>query len=100
VRKGNRQGISSSVPLHARPDYADFALPAIRFMAQKPLKMRVDGKMHSGCIVRHLILLLAAYDSVNVVKFVATLPKTVYFSLMSQCTPFGEIEKYKEPTRR
>lgn len=84
----------------ARSDYADFALPAVRFMAQKPLKMREDGKMLSGCIVRHLILPLAAYDSVNVVKFVATLPKSVYFSLMSQYTPFGEIEKYKELNRR
>ncbi len=84
----------------ARPDYADFALPAVKFMAQKPLKMRDDGKMLSGCIVRHLILPLAVYDSVNVVKFVSTLPKSVYFSLMSQYTPFGEIEKFKELNRR
>lgn len=84
----------------ARKDYADFALPAIKFMAQKPLKMREDGKMLSGCIVRHLILPLAAYDSVEVVKFVSTLPKSVYFSLMSQYTPFGEIEKYKELQRK
>jgi len=84
----------------ARPDYADYALPAVKFMAQKPLNMRDDGKMLSGCIVRHLILPLAVYDSVNVVKFVSTLPKTVYFSLMSQYTPFGEIEKFKELNRR
>ena len=84
----------------ARADYADYALPAVKFMAQKPLKMREDGKMLSGCIVRHLILPLAAYDSVNVVKFVSTLPKTVYFSLMSQYTPFGDIEKFKELNRR
>ena len=84
----------------ARADYADYALPAVKFMAQKQLKMREDGKMLSGCIVRHLILPLAAYDSVNIVKFVASLPKTVYFSLMSQYTPFGEIEKFKELNRR
>ena len=84
----------------ARADYADYALPAVRFMAQKPLKMREDGKMLSGCIVRHLILPLASYDSVNVVKFVSTLPKAVYFSLMSQYTPFGDIEKFKELNRR
>lgn len=84
----------------ARKDYADFALPAIKFMAQKPLKMREDGKMLSGCIIRHLILPLAAYDSIEVVKFVSSLPKSVYFSLMSQYTPFGEIEKYKELQRR
>ena len=92
-----------SVRYTARRGYADFALyalPAVRFMAQKPLKMRADGKMLSGCIVRHLILPLAAYDSIEAVKFVSTLPKSVYFSLMSQYTPFGEIEKYKELQRK
>lgn len=83
-----------------REDYARFALPAIEFMAQKPLKMRADGKMLSGCIVRHLVLPLALYDSINIVKFVSTLPDSVYFSLMGQYTPFGEIENYKELQRR
>ncbi|MDE7300672.1 MAG: hypothetical protein K2N47_00735 [Clostridia bacterium] len=69
-------------------------------MAQKPLKLDGEGKMLSGCIVRHLILPLAAYDSVKVVEFVASLNKDVYFSLMSQYTPFGEIEKFKELNRR
>lgn len=84
----------------AKGDYAEYALSAIKLMAQKPLKMREDGKMLSGCIVRHLILPLAAYDSAEVVKFVSTLPKSVYFSLMSQYTPFGEIEKFKELGRK
>lgn len=84
----------------ARADYAEYALPAVKFMAEKPLKMRGDGKMLSGCIVRHLVLPLAAYDSVNVVKFVSTLPRSVYFSLMAQYTPFGDIEKYKELQRK
>ena len=57
-----------------REDYAEYALPAIKFMAKKPLNMRGDGKMLSGCIVRHLILPLAAYDSVEIVKFISTLP--------------------------
>ena len=84
----------------ARKDYADYALPAVKFMAEKPLKMRDDGKMLTGCIVRHLMLPLAAYDSIGVVKFVSTLPKSVYFSLMSQYTPFGDIENYKELQRK
>ncbi|MDE6441601.1 MAG: radical SAM protein [Clostridia bacterium] len=84
----------------AHADYAEYALPAIRFMAEKPLKLREDGKMLSGCIVRHLILPLASYDSVNIVKFVSTLPDSVYFSLMGQYTPFGEIQNYKELQRR
>ena len=82
-----------------KENYAEYALPAINFMAQKPLKMRDDGKMLSGCIVRHLILPLAAYDSVEIVKFISTLPRTVYFSLMSQYTPFGDIENFKELQR-
>lgn len=81
-------------------DYAEYALPAVEFMARKPNVMRADGKMLSGCIVRHLILPLAAYDSVNVVRFMATLPEDTYFSLMSQYTPFGEIEKFPELQRR
>lgn len=87
-----------------REDYARYALPAIRHMAQKPLKFSEDGKMLSGCIVRHLILPLAAYDSAEIVKFVSTLPKTVYFSLMSQYTPFGDAAEkggaYPELARR
>ncbi len=82
-----------------RADYADFTRPAIEFMAQKPLVMRGDGKMLSGCIVRHLILPLAAYDSVEIVKFISTLPKSVYFSLMSQYTPFGDIKDFAELQR-
>ncbi len=81
-----------------RGDYAKFALPAIEFMSSQPLKMK-EGKMLSGCIVRHLILPLAAYDSVNIVKFVSTLPPTVYFSLMSQYTPFGDIKNFPELQR-
>ena len=81
-----------------REDYAHFAQPAIEFMAQKPLKM-YNGKMLSGCIIRHLVLPLASYDSVNIVNFISTLPKSVYFSLMGQYTPFGDIENYKELQR-
>ena len=84
----------------SRADYAEYTLPAIRFMAEKQLKMTEDGKMLSGCIVRHLVLPLASYDSVNVVKFISTLPESVYFSLMSQYTPFGKIENYKELQRK
>ncbi len=83
-----------------REDYPDYALPAVKFMANKPLVMREDGKMLSGCIVRHLILPQAAYDSVKVAEFVSTLPKGTYFSLMSQYTPFGDADKYPELKRR
>ncbi|MGN0813090.1 MAG: radical SAM protein [Candidatus Coproplasma sp.] len=87
-----------------RGNYAEYALPAIRKMAEKPLRLDESGKMLSGCIVRHLILPLAAYDSVKVVEFISTLPDSVYFSLMSQYTPFGEAleenTKFPELKRR
>ena len=84
----------------ARSDYADYALPAVEFMAKKELKIREDGKMLSGCIVRHLILPLAAYDSVKVVEFVSELNRDVYLSLMSQYTPYGDIADVKEIKRK
>lgn len=83
-----------------REDYAEYALPAVRFMAQKGAEFDGDGKMLSGCIIRHLILPLAAYDSVKIIDFVATLPKSAYLSLMSQYTPFGESDKFPELKRK
>jgi len=82
-----------------REDYAKFAVAAVRHMAQKPLKLDGSGKMLSGCIVRHLILPGAVYDSLKAVEFVSTLPEDTYFSLMSQYTPFGEAKKFKELSR-
>lgn len=83
-----------------RADYADYARPAIKFMARKPAAYDKDGKMLSGCIVRHLMLPLAAYDSVKIIEFVATLPRSVHFSLMSQYTPYGDAEKFPELKRK
>ena len=80
--------------------YPDYAIPAVKFMAQKAYKSDEKGKMLSGCVVRHLILPLAAYDSVKVVEFVATLPNSVRFSLMSQYTPMNAGEKFPELNRR
>lgn len=82
-----------------RADYAEFALPAIRFMADKPYS-EVGGKMTSGCIVRHLILPQAVYDSVKIVDFVAGLGGEVRFSLMRQYTPFGDADKFPELRRK
>lgn len=83
-----------------RADYAAYALPAAEFMAQKTPVFDGEGKMLSGCIIRHLIMPMGVEDSVNVVKFVAALPRTVYFSLMSQYTPCGDISGLPELARK
>lgn len=84
-----------------RGDYFEYASRAVQFMAQKPLSVREDGKMLSGCIVRHLILPLGARDSMHIVRWVKdNLPESVYFSLMRQYVPFGEAENFPELRRK
>ena len=84
-----------------KENYFEIASRAITFMANsKPLSMTEKGKMLSGCIVRHLVMPLCGNDSKALLKwFNATLPPTTYLSLMSQYTPFGNIEGMKELSR-
>lgn len=82
-----------------REDYAKYALPAVEFMAKKPAAFDEKGKMLSGCIIRHLIMPLAVYDSVKIIELVSKLGDGVYFSLMSQFTPMGEAENFPELRR-
>ena len=83
-----------------REDYFERASESLLFMAKKPLKMTSEGKMLSGVIVRHLVMPLSSGDSIVLLKwFKREMPKDVYLSLMSQYTPFGEIENYPELNR-
>ena len=84
-----------------KENYFEIASEAVSFMANsKPLQMTSEGKMLSGCIVRHLVMPLCTSDSKAVVKwFNAYLPPSSYLSLMSQYTPFGDIEGMKELSR-
>lgn len=83
-----------------RADYFEYASEAVRYMARKPLLMRGDGKMLSGCIVRHLIMPLCTDDSLRLVRWIAgNLPRETFLSLMRQYTPCGEAGKYPELRR-
>ena len=84
-----------------KENYFDVASEAVGFMANsKPLRFTDEGKMLSGCIVRHLVMPLCTNDSKAVLKwFNAYLPPSTYLSLMSQYTPFGDIEGMKELSR-
>ena len=85
-----------------KTDYFDYASEAITFMANsKPLVMTTEGKMLSGTVVRHLVMPLCTSDSKMLLKwFKSKLPDNTYLSLMSQYTPFGEIEGYPELSRK
>ena len=84
-----------------KEDYFDVASEAVTFMANaKPLVMTNEGKMLSGCIVRHLVMPLCSSDSKAIIKwFARELPQSTYLSLMSQYTPFGEIAGFPELSR-
>lgn len=84
-----------------KEDYFDVASEAVAFMANaKPLVMTKEGKMLSGCIVRHLVMPLCSSDSKAIIKwFARELPQSTYLSLMSQYTPFGEIAGFPELSR-
>lgn len=83
-----------------RADYFARASEAISFMAKKPLRMSEEGKMLSGLIVRHLVMPLGVNDSVAVLRwFKREMPETAYLSLMSQYTPFGDLEGFPELKR-
>lgn len=82
-------------------NYFDVASEAIAFMAKaKPTAFTNEGKMLSGCIVRHLVMPLCSNDSKALLKWFANeLPANTYVSLMSQYTPFGEISGFPELSR-
>ena len=84
-----------------KENYFDVASEAVEFMANsKPLKMTDDGKMLSGCIVRHLVMPLCTADTKAILKwFKRSLPSDTYLSLMSQYTPMSALP-YPELTEK
>lgn len=82
-----------------KENYFEIASKAVAFMADKPLVIE-NGIMRSGCVIRHLILPLNTADSIKVVEWVKeNAGDKAYLSLMSQYTPFGEIENFPELQR-
>ena len=81
-------------------NYFEVAEKAIKFMMQSKPTVIENGLMKSGVCVRHLILPLGTKDSIEIVKWFSKNAKNgAYLSLMSQYTPFGEIDNYPELKR-
>ena len=84
-----------------KADYFDVASKAIEFMASsKPFVMGDDNMLKSGVIVRHLVLPQAISDSKKILDWFSNIKEKAYINIMSQYTPFGEIDSFPELQRK
>lgn len=85
-----------------KKDYFNVSSKAIEFMANKPVKFDDKGIMKSGTIVRHLVLPMNTNDSKNILDWFSEsgIKNKAYLNIMSQYTPFGNIEKFPELKRK
>ena len=86
------------------PDYPETAAAAIQEMVRQtgPCQLGGDGLLKRGTVIRHLILPGQVGGAKAVMDWTAGgfEPGTVLFSLMSQYTPWGDLERYPEISRR
>ena len=87
----------------AAPDYPEIATAAIREMVRQtgPFVLDSDGMLQKGVLIRHLILPEQGENSMRVIDWVSRTfqPDDVLFSLMSQYTPMGNLERFPELRR-
>lgn len=83
-----------------KENYFEIASKAIEFMANKPLILDKEGLIKSGTIVRHLCLPQGVVDSKKILDWFVYIKDKAYLNLMSQYTPFGQIENYPELQRK
>lgn len=83
-----------------KSNYFEKASKAIEFMIEKkPYVLGNDGLLKSGVIVRHLVLPQNVSDSKKILDWFEPLKEKAYVNVMSQYTPFGNIENFKELQR-
>ncbi len=83
-----------------KANYFEVASKAIEKMAETPLLFGEDGLMKKGVIVRHLVLPMGVADSKKILEWFSTLKDRAYINIMSQYTPFGEVDNYPELQRK
>ena len=66
----------------------------------KPYATDKDGLIKSGVIVRHLVLPQNTSDSKKILDWFLKIKDDAYIDVMSQYTPFGDIEKFPELQRK
>ncbi len=83
-----------------KADYFSVTSKAIEFMINnKPLRFE-NGLIKSGVIVRHLVLPQNVFDSKKILEWFSDYKDNAYINVMSQFTPFGDVEKFPELNRK
>lgn len=84
-----------------KENYFKVASKSLEFMINsKPLKFGEDGLLKQGVIVRHLVLPQATSDSKKVLDWFLPFKDRAILNVMSQYTPFGEIDSFPELKRK
>lgn len=86
----------------AAENYFEYASRAIKEMFRQtgPVKLDSEGVIHSGVIVRHLILPGCAEESMRILDWIADNLPGAWVSLMAQYLPFGKVSGIDQLDRR
>ena len=84
------------------PDYFDVAYAALRAMrAHAPVDtFDAQGLIQTGVICRHLVLPSHTADSLSVLDAIARIEPRPILALMSQYTPYGDCNRFRNLSRR
>ena len=84
-----------------KDDYFRVASKALEFMIEnKPISFGNDKLLKSGVIVRHLVLPQNTSDSKKIIDWFCQFKNMAFINIMSQYTPFGQIESFPELQRK
>lgn len=83
-----------------KDDYFEVAKKAVTFMLNAKRPVFKDGLIKSGVIVRHLVLPQNVDDSFKIIEFLANVLGDNYLSIMSQYTPYGNLDGLPELKRK
>ena len=84
-----------------KSNYFEVAKKAVSFMIKsKPIIIGEDGLIKQGVIVRHLVLPQCVSDSKKIIDWFCDYKDSAFINVMSQYTPFGDIEKFPELNRK
>lgn len=83
-----------------KANYYEVAKEAVKFMLSSKSPIFEDGLIKKGVIVRHLVLPQNLDDSYKILEFLAGVLGDNYLSIMSQYTPYGNLEGLPELQRK